>query len=150
MFRQNLPQLNLLSQQQQYQISSQQTRPVSMAAHSTNLSQNLSLATRPKSFVETALNRVNSFEQPINNLPVFQQQQGNYLNSIEQQKNEVSSDLANSANNDLQVNFVPLCRYEDTQAIRTVAFHPSGRYFAIGTNSKQMIICKYPDLRKIR
>uniref|UniRef100_A0A1I8ESQ9 CTLH domain-containing protein n=1 Tax=Wuchereria bancrofti TaxID=6293 RepID=A0A1I8ESQ9_WUCBA len=38
----------------------------------------------------------------------------------------------------------------DVQAIRTVAFHPTGRFFALGTNSKQMLICKYPDLRKFK
>uniref|UniRef100_A0A0N5ADA5 WD_REPEATS_REGION domain-containing protein n=1 Tax=Syphacia muris TaxID=451379 RepID=A0A0N5ADA5_9BILA len=42
------------------------------------------------------------------------------------------------------VHFVPVCKYVDKQAIRAVAFHPSGRYFALGTNSKQMLICKYP------
>uniref|UniRef100_A0A914Z8G7 CTLH domain-containing protein n=1 Tax=Panagrolaimus superbus TaxID=310955 RepID=A0A914Z8G7_9BILA len=53
-----------------------------------------------------------------------------------------------SSSNSLPVHFVPLCRYEDSQAIRAVSFHPSGRYFAVGTNSKQMIICRYPDVRK--
>ncbi|WKX91146.1 hypothetical protein Q1695_009744 [Nippostrongylus brasiliensis] len=46
------------------------------------------------------------------------------------------------------VQFVPVCRYEDSQAIRAVAFHPTGRYFAVGTNSKQLHICRYPDLRR--
>ncbi|CAG9530866.1 unnamed protein product [Cercopithifilaria johnstoni] len=50
----------------------------------------------------------------------------------------------------LSVQFVPVCRYEDIQAIRTAAFHPTGQFFALGTNSKQMLICKYPDLRKFR
>ncbi|KAE9550357.1 hypothetical protein FO519_006440 [Halicephalobus sp. NKZ332] len=50
--------------------------------------------------------------------------------------------------NPLPVQFVPLCRYDDSQAIRAVAFHPSGKYFAVGTNSKQLLICKYPDVRK--
>jgi hypothetical protein len=50
----------------------------------------------------------------------------------------------------LPVQFIPLCRYEDSQAIRAVAFHPSGRHFVIGTNSKQMLLCKYPDIRKIK
>lgn len=40
--------------------------------------------------------------------------------------------------------------YEDSQAIRAVAFHPSGKFFAIGTNSKQMIVCKYPDIRRTK
>ncbi|KIH62828.1 WD domain, G-beta repeat protein [Ancylostoma duodenale] len=47
------------------------------------------------------------------------------------------------------VQFEPVCRYEDTQAIRAVAFHPTGRYFAVGTNSKQLHICKYPDIRRL-
>uniref|UniRef100_A0A1I7WS08 WD_REPEATS_REGION domain-containing protein n=1 Tax=Heterorhabditis bacteriophora TaxID=37862 RepID=A0A1I7WS08_HETBA len=50
----------------------------------------------------------------------------------------------------IPIKFVPICRYEDSQAIRAVAFHPTGRYFAVGTNSKQMHICKYPDVRKFR
>ncbi|KHN88653.1 WD repeat-containing protein 47 [Toxocara canis] len=45
---------------------------------------------------------------------------------------------------------VDLSSYEDAQAIRAVAFHPSGRYFALGTNSKQMLVCKYPDIRRFR
>jgi hypothetical protein len=48
-----------------------------------------------------------------------------------------------------QVKFVPLCKYEDPQAIRAVAFHPSGKFFAIGTNSKQLLICNYPNIRNI-
>lgn len=43
-----------------------------------------------------------------------------------------------------------ICRYEDSQAIRAVAFHPSGRFFALGTNSKQLLVCKYPDLRNFK
>ena len=30
----------------------------------------------------------------------------------------------------------------DTQAIRAVTFHPSGNYFAVGTNSKALKICR--------
>ena len=40
--------------------------------------------------------------------------------------------------------FVPVCRYEDENAIRAVAFHPAGGLFAIGTNSKQLLVCRYP------
>uniref|UniRef100_A0A914R918 Uncharacterized protein n=1 Tax=Parascaris equorum TaxID=6256 RepID=A0A914R918_PAREQ len=50
----------------------------------------------------------------------------------------------------LSANRLIFSRYEDAQAIRAVAFHPSGRYFALGTNSKQMLICKYPDMRHFR
>ncbi|CAJ0577527.1 unnamed protein product, partial [Mesorhabditis spiculigera] len=50
----------------------------------------------------------------------------------------------------MNVQFVPVCRYEDAQAIRASAFHPSGRVFAVGTNSKQMLICAYPDVKRNR
>ncbi|KAI6225632.1 hypothetical protein M3Y95_00717700 [Aphelenchoides besseyi] len=49
----------------------------------------------------------------------------------------------------LPVQFVPLCRYEDENAVRTVAFHPSGSYFAIGTNSKQLLVCKYKSSNSV-
>lgn len=55
-----------------------------------------------------------------------------------------------NANPGLNIQFVPICRHEDSQAIRAVAFHPTGKYFAVGTNSKQLLICKYPDLRTVR
>lgn len=113
-------------------------RPVSMVPNlPTNLPLNFSNTNRPKSYVEASLNRENSLENSIKDINY--ERRDNILNNP-------------SENNDdgLQVNFLPLCRYEDSQAIRAVAFHPSGRYFVIGTNSKQMIICKYPDLRKVR
>uniref|UniRef100_A0AC34GF04 Uncharacterized protein n=1 Tax=Panagrolaimus sp. ES5 TaxID=591445 RepID=A0AC34GF04_9BILA len=33
---------------------------------------------------------------------------------------------SSSSNSSLPVHFIPLCRYEDSQAIRAVSFHPSG------------------------
>ncbi|CCD68119.1 WD_REPEATS_REGION domain-containing protein [Caenorhabditis elegans] len=53
-----------------------------------------------------------------------------------------------SAPTGMGVQFVPVCRYEDSQAIRATGFHPSGRYFALGTNSKQLHICLYPDTKR--
>uniref|UniRef100_A0A183IPX1 WD_REPEATS_REGION domain-containing protein n=1 Tax=Soboliphyme baturini TaxID=241478 RepID=A0A183IPX1_9BILA len=40
--------------------------------------------------------------------------------------------------------FIAVNRLEDVQAIRTAAFHPSGRFYAVGTNSRQLHICRYP------
>uniref|UniRef100_A0A665X0E8 WD repeat domain 47 n=1 Tax=Echeneis naucrates TaxID=173247 RepID=A0A665X0E8_ECHNA len=34
---------------------------------------------------------------------------------------------------------------EDTQAVRAVAFHPSGRLYAVGSNSKTLRVCAYPE-----
>ncbi|XP_008332079.1 WD repeat-containing protein 47 [Cynoglossus semilaevis] len=41
--------------------------------------------------------------------------------------------------------FVPIHTLEDTQAIRAVAFHPSGSMYAVGSNSKTLRVCAYPE-----
>ncbi|CAJ0944262.1 unnamed protein product [Ranitomeya imitator] len=41
--------------------------------------------------------------------------------------------------------FLCLTTMEDTQAVRAVAFHPSGSLYAIGSNSKTLRVCAYPD-----
>lgn len=42
--------------------------------------------------------------------------------------------------------FVCLNTLEDTQAIRAVAFHPSGSLYAVGSNAKTLRVCAYPDV----
>ena len=46
--------------------------------------------------------------------------------------------------------FIPLVSIEDVQAIRSVSVHPTGKYFAVGSNSKMLRVCAYPDLKNIR
>ncbi|XP_052447093.1 WD repeat-containing protein 47b [Carassius gibelio] len=41
--------------------------------------------------------------------------------------------------------FVAVQTLEDTQAVRAVAFHPSGTLYAIGSNSKTLRVCTYPQ-----
>lgn len=41
--------------------------------------------------------------------------------------------------------FLRLSQLEDTQALRAVAFHPSGSLYAVGSNSKTLRVCAYPD-----
>ncbi|KAM4640620.1 WD repeat-containing protein 47 isoform 2-T2 [Discoglossus pictus] len=41
--------------------------------------------------------------------------------------------------------FTCLTTMEDTQAVRAVAFHPSGALYAVGSNSKTLRVCAYPD-----
>uniref|UniRef100_A0A3B3TQB5 WD repeat domain 47 n=1 Tax=Poecilia latipinna TaxID=48699 RepID=A0A3B3TQB5_9TELE len=41
--------------------------------------------------------------------------------------------------------FVRVSQLEDTQALRAVAFHPSGALYAVGSNSKTLRVCAYPD-----
>ncbi|XP_069121116.1 WD repeat-containing protein 47-like isoform X2 [Argopecten irradians] len=46
--------------------------------------------------------------------------------------------------------FVAVTSMEDAQAIRTVAFHPSGELYAVGSNSKVLRVCRFPDLSSLR
>ncbi|OBS65309.1 hypothetical protein A6R68_06132, partial [Neotoma lepida] len=41
--------------------------------------------------------------------------------------------------------FVCINTLEDTQAVRAVAFHPSGSLYAVGSNSKTLRVCAYPE-----
>jgi WD40 repeat protein len=41
--------------------------------------------------------------------------------------------------------FMPVCSLEDVQAIRCAEFHPSGKLFAVGSNSKTLRLCAYPE-----
>ncbi|MEQ2278393.1 hypothetical protein XENORESO_017587 [Xenotaenia resolanae] len=42
--------------------------------------------------------------------------------------------------------FVRVSQLEDTQAVRAVAFHPSGALYAVGSNSKTLRVCAYPEI----
>uniref|UniRef100_A0A8C4DFJ6 CTLH domain-containing protein n=1 Tax=Dicentrarchus labrax TaxID=13489 RepID=A0A8C4DFJ6_DICLA len=41
--------------------------------------------------------------------------------------------------------FIKVNQLEDTQAVRAVAFHPSGALYAVGSNSKTLRVCAYPE-----
>ncbi|XP_052221941.1 WD repeat-containing protein 47-like isoform X2 [Dreissena polymorpha] len=46
--------------------------------------------------------------------------------------------------------FLPVATLEDMQAIRTVAFHPTGDVYLVGSNTKTLRICEFPDLEKLQ
>ncbi|XP_035825632.1 WD repeat-containing protein 47 [Aplysia californica] len=46
--------------------------------------------------------------------------------------------------------FVAVTKLEDCQAVRTIAFHPTGNFYAIGSNSKMLRICAFPNLGNLR
>lgn len=46
--------------------------------------------------------------------------------------------------------FLPVCSFEDVQAIRCAEFHPNGRIFAVGSNSKTLRVCQYPQMTDLR
>ncbi|XP_074655011.1 WD repeat-containing protein 47-like isoform X2 [Tubulanus polymorphus] len=46
--------------------------------------------------------------------------------------------------------FIPVTRFEDQQAIRSVAFHPSGNYYAVGSNTKVLRVCTFPNVAELK
>lgn len=44
-----------------------------------------------------------------------------------------------------KTHFVKVSQLEDTQAVRAVAFHPAGALYAVGSNSKTLRVCAYPE-----
>lgn len=46
--------------------------------------------------------------------------------------------------------FVAVTALEDVQAVRCAEFHPAGNLYAVGSNSKTLRICAYPDTSHLR
>ncbi|XP_068599477.1 WD repeat-containing protein 47-like [Brachionichthys hirsutus] len=55
-----------------------------------------------------------------------------------------STTRSTQALGDSKTQFVKVNQLEDTQAVRAVAFHPSGLLYAVGSNSKTLRVCAYP------
>nr|XP_053638184.1 WD repeat-containing protein 47-like [Cherax quadricarinatus] len=51
---------------------------------------------------------------------------------------------------DAKPRFLAVTSLEDVQAVRCAEFHPSGRFYAVGSNSKTLRICSYPKLSDLR
>ncbi|XP_055686939.1 WD repeat-containing protein 47 isoform X2 [Lutzomyia longipalpis] len=52
--------------------------------------------------------------------------------------------------NEARPKFVAVTSIEDVQAVRCAEFHPNGKVYAVGSNSKTFRICEYPILENIR
>ena len=59
-------------------------------------------------------------------------------------------DTSNGSSNSGRPKFVPVTSLEDVQAVRCAEFHPHGKLYAVGSNSKTLRICAYPKLNDIR
>ncbi|XP_041369284.1 WD repeat-containing protein 47-like isoform X2 [Gigantopelta aegis] len=46
--------------------------------------------------------------------------------------------------------FVAVEALEDQQVVRTVAFSPSGNFYAVGSNSKILRVCSFPDVANLK
>ncbi|KAG2457669.1 WDR47 protein, partial [Polypterus senegalus] len=60
-----------------------------------------------------------------------------------------SRGLRNAGNNQSEKpksQFITINVLEDTQVVRAVAFHPSGTLYAVGSNSKSLCVCAYPEV----
>uniref|UniRef100_A0A1I8ITT4 WD repeat-containing protein 47 n=1 Tax=Macrostomum lignano TaxID=282301 RepID=A0A1I8ITT4_9PLAT len=63
---------------------------------------------------------------------------------------DAAVDNAAEESDESRPRFVPITSIEDAQAIRAVAFHPGGHLYAIGSNSKTLRICRFPEPHEIR
>nr|XP_012143848.1 PREDICTED: WD repeat-containing protein 47 isoform X3 [Megachile rotundata] len=59
-------------------------------------------------------------------------------------------DNSNGSSNGGRPRFVPVTALEDVQAVRCAEFHPHGKLYAVGSNSKTLRICSYPKLHDVR
>lgn len=48
-----------------------------------------------------------------------------------------------------RLQFNPVCLLEDSQAIRAVCFHPDGKLFAVGSNSKILRVCTVKSFQPV-
>lgn len=59
-------------------------------------------------------------------------------------------DISNESSNGGRPRFIPITALEDVQAVRCAEFHPHGKLYAVGSNSKTLRICAYPKLNDVR
>ncbi|CAH2103980.1 unnamed protein product [Euphydryas editha] len=46
--------------------------------------------------------------------------------------------------------FKPVTVLEDLQAVRCAEFHPNGKLYAVGSNTKTLRICTYPKIDDVK
>ncbi|KAM7379242.1 hypothetical protein PAMP_004807 [Pampus punctatissimus] len=80
---------------------------------------------------------------PPNESPVVSQ--GEQKNKAGQQGDSPGALTRSKEDDKPKSLFVPVHSLEDTQAVRAVAFHPSGALYAVGSNSKTLRVCAYPE-----
>ncbi|XP_076245373.1 uncharacterized protein LOC143185911 isoform X3 [Calliopsis andreniformis] len=75
-------------------------------------------------------------------------EEGTFDDSQQEPRQEL--DTTNGTNNGGRPRFVPVTALEDVQAVRCAEFHPHGKLYAVGSNSKTLRICSYPKLHDVR
>lgn len=90
-----------------------------------------------------------------NHIP-FLEESSSCVNQISSEHSVIKSALGDSSGNlsrsrgeeddKSKKQFVCINTLEDTQAVRAVAFHPGGGLYAVGSNSKTLRVCAYPEV----
>lgn len=73
-----------------------------------------------------------------------------YDNLLLQPEPRPELDSTNGSSHSGRPKFVPVTALEDVQAVRCAEFHPHGKLYAVGSNSKTLRICSYPKLHDVR
>ncbi|XP_014297647.2 WD repeat-containing protein 47 isoform X2 [Microplitis demolitor] len=78
--------------------------------------------------------------------------QESHYDTVKPLKPEPRSELdsTNGSSHNGRPRFVPVTALEDVQAVRCAEFHPHGKLYAVGSNSKTLRICAYPKLHDVR
>ncbi|XP_066992089.2 WD repeat-containing protein 47 isoform X1 [Anabrus simplex] len=63
---------------------------------------------------------------------------------------ELNGNAGGGVNGTGRPRFVAVTSLEDVQAVRCAEFHPQGKLYAVGSNSKTLRICSYPKLSDLR
>lgn len=66
------------------------------------------------------------------------------------QNQQQQPQAAHSADESRKPKFVQVTNLEDAQVVRACDFHPSGQFYAVGSNSKTLRICGYPTITDLR
>ncbi|XP_070377050.1 WD repeat-containing protein 47 isoform X2 [Dermacentor albipictus] len=70
----------------------------------------------------------------------------NHGNQNQQQQQQA----AHATDEPRKPKFVQVTNLEDAQVVRACDFHPSGQFYAVGSNSKTLRICGYPTITDLR
>ena len=73
-----------------------------------------------------------------------------FRNFFIQLQQEPRPDLDSSNGSSGRPRFVAVTALEDVQAVRCAEFHPQGKLYAVGSNSKTLRVCAYPKLHDVR
>ncbi|XP_074655012.1 WD repeat-containing protein 47-like isoform X3 [Tubulanus polymorphus] len=139
----------LQQQQQQLQASSKSLKTSSSSKSSIEGGQGFEAGTskpRPIGPVKSAGMKSSREGDPNRNMTISDASDSSLQASSSD--NRMKTTMKHADNKKPQ--FIPVTRFEDQQAIRSVAFHPSGNYYAVGSNTKVLRVCTFPNVAELK